>query len=314
MQHKPLDQQVMVVFGASSGIGRATALLAAERGAVIVAAGRNRAALDSLAAAVPGSITAGMADAAEPDQVAAIAELAATAHGRIDTWAHVAGVGAYGRFEDMTVEELRVVDVDLLGPLWGARAALPHLRRQGGAYVVVSSELAKRSFPLASSYCAAKHGVDGFVEALRAELQHEGAPVSVTQIMPAAVATPFFEHARSRLGVRASGPPPVYSPEVAASVLHAAEHAVETSAWGWRPRCSWRCSASLRGSWTPPPAPRRSGSKGRRSRGHRRRGAVRGAEGGRPGAWDGVQHHTLNADATGSSVGFPPSRPEVDPD
>jgi NAD(P)-dependent dehydrogenase (short-subunit alcohol dehydrogenase family) len=126
----------------------------------------------------------------------------------------------------MTVEEFRrVVDVDLLGPVWGAKAALPHLRRGGGAYVVVSSEIAKRSFPLASSYSAAKHGVDGFVEALRVELQHEHAPISVTQIMPAAVDTPFFEHARSRLGVRASGPPPVYSPEkVAEAILHAAEH------------------------------------------------------------------------------------------
>jgi short-subunit dehydrogenase len=90
---------------------------------------------------------------------------------------------------------------------------------------VVSSELAKRSFPLTSSYSAAKHGVDGFVEALRLELDHEDAGVSVTQIMPAAVATPFFEHARTRLGVRPSGPPPVYSPEtVAEAILHAAEH------------------------------------------------------------------------------------------
>ena len=88
----------------------------------------------------------------------------------------------------MTVAEFRrVVDVDLLGPVWGAKVSLPHLRRSGGAYVVVSSEVAKRSFPMLSSYSAAKHGVDGFVEALRVELQHEKAPVSVTQIMPAAI-------------------------------------------------------------------------------------------------------------------------------
>lgn len=156
----------------------------------------------------------------------AIAELAVARLGRIDTWAHVAGIAEYARFEDHTPEEFRrVVEVDLLGPVHGAWAALPHLRRQGGAYVVVSSEIARRGFPLASAYSAAKHGVDGFVEALRVELQHERAPVSVTQVLPAAIDTPFFEHARTRLGVRPSGPPPVYAPEkVAEAILHAAQH------------------------------------------------------------------------------------------
>jgi NAD(P)-dependent dehydrogenase (short-subunit alcohol dehydrogenase family) len=158
--------------------------------------------------------------------VQAVADLAVARFGRLDTWAHVAGIAEYARFEDITADEFRrVVEVDLLGPVWGAKAALPYLKRSGGAYVVVSSEIAKRSFPLVSSYGAAKHGVDGFVEALRVELQHDGVPVSVTQIMPAAVDTPFFEHARTRLGVRPSGPPPVYSPEkVAEAILDAAEH------------------------------------------------------------------------------------------
>ena len=227
VQHKPIGEQVMVVFGATSGIGRATALEAAARGAKVVAAGRDEVALASLVRdAAPAQVVTAVADAADPAQVQAVADLAVATWGRIDTWAHVAGVGAYARFEDMTVEEFRrVVDVDLLGPVWGARAALPHLRAgAGGALVVVSSEVAKRSFPLASAYGAAKHGVDGFLEALRVELQHEKAPVSVTQIMPAAVDTPFFENARTRLGVRPSGPPPVYSPEkIAEAILRAAE-------------------------------------------------------------------------------------------
>jgi NAD(P)-dependent dehydrogenase (short-subunit alcohol dehydrogenase family) len=226
---KPLDQQVIVVFGASSGIGRATALAAAERCAQVVEAGRDQAALDSLVeetASAPGEVVVGTADAADQGEVEAIAELAVSRFGRIDTWAHVAGIAVYGPFEDITPEEFRrVIDVDLLGPVHGARAALPHLRANGGAFVVVSSEIAKRGFPLATSYSAAKHGVDGFLEALRVELQHAGAPVSVTQVMPAAIATPFFENARSRLGVRASGPPPVYGPEkVAEAILSAAEH------------------------------------------------------------------------------------------
>ena len=223
---KPINEQVMVVFGASSGIGRATALLAAEQGARVVAAGRDREALATLVAdAAPAEVTIGVADAADHAEVEAIAELAVSTHGRVDTWAHVAGVAEYARFEDMTPEEFRrVIDVDLLGPVNGARAALPHLRRHGGAYIVVSSEVAKRGFPLLSSYSAAKHGVDGFVESLRVELQHAGAPVSVVQILPGPVATPFFENARSRLGVRASGPPPVYDPEkVAEAILVSAQ-------------------------------------------------------------------------------------------
>jgi NAD(P)-dependent dehydrogenase (short-subunit alcohol dehydrogenase family) len=226
MDHKPLDQQVIVVFGASSGIGRVTARLAAERGAQVVAAGRDNEALESLAAEVePAKIAIAVAEATDPAQVRSVADLAIMSFGRIDTWAHVAGVGEYSRFEDMTEDEFRrVIDVDLLGPVWGAKAALPHLR-DGGAFVVVSSEVAKRAFPLASAYSAAKHGVDGFLEAIRLELKHDEVPVSVTQIMPAAVGTPFFENARTRLGVRASGPPPVYSPEkVAEAVLKAAEH------------------------------------------------------------------------------------------
>jgi NAD(P)-dependent dehydrogenase (short-subunit alcohol dehydrogenase family) len=226
MKHKPLEHQVLVVFGASSGIGRATALRAAERGAAVVAVGRDREALESLAQEAPERITVATADAADADQVARVAAEAAERHGSIDTWAHVAGVGEYARFEDMTPEEFRrVVDVDLLGPVWGAKAAIPYLRRRGGALVVVSSIVARRPFPLLSSYSASKHGVDGFLGALRLELRHERAGVSVTEIMPGTISTPFFENARSRLGVRGSGPPPVSPAEtVADAILKAAEH------------------------------------------------------------------------------------------
>jgi NAD(P)-dependent dehydrogenase (short-subunit alcohol dehydrogenase family) len=224
-KRKALDTQVIVVFGASSGIGRATVLEAARCGAKVVAAARDATALSSLATELgPYEITIATADAADPAGVAEIAELAISRHGRIDTWAHVAGVGAYARFEEMTPDEIaRIVDVDLLGPVYGAMAALPHLRASNGTYIVVSSESARRAFPLLTAYSAAKHGVDGFVEGLRAELRHDGAGVAVTQILPGSVDTPFFDNARSRLGVRGSGPPPVYTPErVAAAILRAA--------------------------------------------------------------------------------------------
>ena len=221
--HRPIDQQVIVVIGASSGIGRATVVEAVKRGARVLACARGAEALSTLAGDVsdPGRLDTMVADAADPGSMAAVAARAVERFGRIDTWAHVAGVVEYARFEDHTPEEFRqVVEVDLLGPVHGAMAALPHLRREGrGAYVVVSSELAKRSFPLTSAYSAAKHGVNGFVEALRVELQHEKAPVSVTEVQPAAIDTPFFEHAKTRLGVRPSGPPPVYSAEKVAQTI-----------------------------------------------------------------------------------------------
>ena len=226
---KPLWEQVVVVFGASTGIGRITALEACRRGARVLAAARDEDGLASLAdeAGEPDRLAVQVADAADPQQVQAVADAAVARFGRLDTWAHVAGVAEHARFEDMPLENFRtVIEIDLLGPVHAAKAALPHLRRSGGgAFIVVSSMVAKRSFPLISSYSAAKHGVNGFLESLRVELQHDEVPVSVTEIQPATIDTPFFEHARTRLGVRPSGPPPVYPPErVAEAILRAAEH------------------------------------------------------------------------------------------
>ena len=226
---KPLFNQVVVVFGASTGIGRITALEASRRGARVLAADHNGEGLTSLAAEADAGdrFAIRFADAGDANQVQAVADGAVAQFGGIDTWAHVAGVAEHARFEDMPPEDFRrVIEVDLLGPVYAAKAALPHLRRSGGgAFIVVSSMIAKRAFPLVSSYSAAKHGVNGFLESLRVELQHDKVPVSVTEIQPATIDTPFFEHARTRLGVRPSGPPPVYAPErVAAAILRAAEH------------------------------------------------------------------------------------------
>ncbi len=230
MRHKPLIEQVIVIVGASSGIGRATALAASAAGAKVVAA-RGQEALDTLVAdAGPGQVVVTSADAADPQSMRDLAAFAVERFGRIDAWAHVAGVSQYARFQDHTPEEFRrIVEVDLLGPVYGAMAALPRLRGRGGALVIVSSEIAKRGFPLASAYSAAKHGVNGFVEALRVELAHEHVPVSLTEVQPGPIATPFFEHARTKLGVRPSCPPPVYAPERAAAViLQAAQHGCHT--------------------------------------------------------------------------------------
>jgi NAD(P)-dependent dehydrogenase (short-subunit alcohol dehydrogenase family) len=116
--------------------------------------------------------------------------------------------------------------VNLMGQVYGAMAALPHLKREGrGALIHISSVEAKRSFPFHSAYGASKHGIDGFLEALRVELKHEGWPISVTQVMPGTINTPFFDKGRSKLGVKPVGIPPIYEPETVANIiLYAAEN------------------------------------------------------------------------------------------
>jgi len=230
MRLKPIAQQVVVIMGASSGIGRATALQCAKRGAKLVVSARNAPGLASLVAAIRerrGEAEAVPADVASFEQVQAVAARAIEAYGRLDTWVHLAAVSVYAPFEHTTPEEFRrVIDVNLLGQAHGAWAALPHLRREGrGALIHVSSVEAKRALPLQSAYAASKHGVEGFLEALRLELQHEGVPISVTNVLPASINTPLFTRARSKLGVQPQGLGPLYQPDqVAEAILYAAEH------------------------------------------------------------------------------------------
>ena len=229
---KPVEEQVMVVFGASSGIGRQTALRAAARGAKVVAAARGEQGLNSLVAEIRqqgGEATAVVADTSDFEQVKLVAERAASRYGRIDTWAHLAAVSVYANLEQTTPEEWRrVIDVNLNGQAYGAMAALPHLRRAGGgALIHVSSVEALRAMPLHSAYAASKHGIKGFTEALRVELRHEGAPVSVTNIMPASINTPFFNKARTKTGYKPMGLPPIYTPAIVTkAILYAAENPV----------------------------------------------------------------------------------------
>jgi NAD(P)-dependent dehydrogenase (short-subunit alcohol dehydrogenase family) len=232
MKLKPLDQQVVVLMGASSGIGRQAALDFARRGARIVAAARDEAGLASLAeevAAADGTITTMVADTADFEQVRSVADRAAVVYGRIDTWVQLAAVTLYATFEQTTPDEWRrIIDVNLNGQAYGAMAALPHLRRTGaGALIHVSSIEARRGFPYQSAYAASKHGITGFLEALRVELKHEGLSISVTEILPASVNTPIFDKARTKIGVKPMGMRPLYEPHlVADAILHAAAHPI----------------------------------------------------------------------------------------
>ncbi|NJL36997.1 MAG: SDR family oxidoreductase [Leptolyngbyaceae cyanobacterium RM2_2_4] len=230
MQLKPIHQQVVAVVGASSGIGRETALRFAQQGAKVVVASRSEVGLQTLVDQIKsagGDARAIVADVAEFEQVKAIADSTVETYGRLDTWVHAAATGVLAPFEQITPEEFkRVVDVTLLGQVYGAMAALPHLKREGrGALIHISSVEARRSIPLQSPYSASKHGVEGFLESLRVELQHDNIPISVTNIMPAVINTPFYNKVMTKLGVKPTGVPPYYQPSlVADAILYTAEH------------------------------------------------------------------------------------------
>jgi NAD(P)-dependent dehydrogenase (short-subunit alcohol dehydrogenase family) len=167
------------------------------------------------------------ADVRDFEQVEEVADRAVDRFGRIDTWINNAAVALWASAEATTPEEYRrVIEVNLLGQIYGALAALPHLKREGrGALIHVTSVEALRTLPLHAAYGASKHGVLGFLDALRTELKHDGIPISVTNVLPATINTPLFSKARTKIGVQPKGIPPVYHTRVAVdAILHAAEH------------------------------------------------------------------------------------------
>jgi short-subunit dehydrogenase len=226
---KPIGEQVIVITGASSGIGLVTARRAAAAGARVVLAARNGADLERAVTDIReagGRAILVVTDVADPVQVDALARAALAEFGRIDTWVNNAAVSMYGRVVDLSVDDMRrQMDVNFWGQVYGSIAAARALKRSGGALINVASALSDRAIPLQGVYCAAKHAVKAFTDTLRMELEAEGAPIAVTLVKPASVDTPFFEKARTRLGVEPQPVPPVYAPEVVAAViLHAAQH------------------------------------------------------------------------------------------
>jgi short-subunit dehydrogenase len=227
---KPAGQQVVVITGAASGIGRESAIRFAKRGARVVLAARGEAALKEVESEIRvagGQALAVPTDVADWPQVERLAARAVDAFGRIDTWVNDAGVSAYGTFEQLTLDEFRrVVEVNFFGTVHGCRAALPHLAAQGGgALICVGSVLSDRAVPLQSAYCASKHAVKGFVESLRVELAHENSGVQLTLVKPSSINTPLFDHALTKMGRKPRPIAPVYAPSLVADVIvHCAEH------------------------------------------------------------------------------------------
>lgn len=226
---KPLGEQVMVITGASSGIGLATARRAAAAGAKVVLAARNSEALDEAVVAIRnkgGQATALAIDVADEGAADKLAAKAVEEFGRIDCWVNDAAAAMYARLEEVTLEEhRRVFDVGYFGLVQGSMTAVRHLKENGGALINLGSVLSNRAIPLQGPYCAMKAAVMQFTDALRMELEDEGAPLSVTLIKPAAIDTPYPEHARNKLDRPARLPQPLYDVElVAKAICFAAEH------------------------------------------------------------------------------------------
>jgi NAD(P)-dependent dehydrogenase (short-subunit alcohol dehydrogenase family) len=211
--------RVVVLTGASSGIGRAAALAFASRGDRVVVAARDAAALEGLGdLIVPTDISDG-------DQVDALADAAVAAYGRIDVWVDTAAVMAYGKFEDVPKEVFdQVITTDLLGPANVARSALRVFRRQGsGTLILCSSLLAHITVPYMSAYVTAKWGLRGLIRTLRQETR-DAAGIQVCTVAPGSVDTPIYRTAANYAGFVGSPPPPVAKPEkVAEAILRQAD-------------------------------------------------------------------------------------------
>lgn len=224
---RPLPQQTIVITGASSGIGLATAQQAAKAGAQVVLASRNEAALQQATqeiVAAGGKATYIVTDVSKREDVENLATQTIAQFGGFDTWVNNAGIGLWGKLEQVSdADHRQLFDTNFWGIVYGSTTALRTLKQRGGALINLGSVASEFAFPIQSMYAVTKFAIKGFTDALRRELIAEDAPVSVTLIQPASIGTPFHEHAKNYTGRAKKLPPPVYAPEdVAAAILHAA--------------------------------------------------------------------------------------------
>lgn len=226
---KKLSDQVIVITGASSGIGLVTARMAAKRGARVVLNARNEETLRRVTEEINsarGDAIYVAGDIGRFEDVQNIADVAIRRFGGFDTWINNAGVSIYGHMLDQSLEDhRRLFDTNYWGVVHGSMVACAHLRERGGALINVGSVLSDVAIPIQGTYCASKHAVKGYTDALRMELEEEGAPISVTLIKPSAIDTPYTRHAKNLMPVEPMNPPPVYAPDtVAEAILHCAQN------------------------------------------------------------------------------------------
>jgi len=228
---------VVVVTGASAGVGRAVARAYGERGASVALLARGTKGLAGAAAdvrAAGGRALELPTDVADHEQVYAAAERTEAEFGPIEIWVNVAFSSVFARAVDVTAEEFkRTTDVTYLGFVYGTKAALERmLPRNRGTIVQVGSALAYRGIPLQSAYCGAKHAIQGFTESVRTELLHDKSDVHITMVQLPAVNTPQFDWVLSKLPKRPQPVAPIYQPEVVArAILHAGDHPMRREYW-----------------------------------------------------------------------------------
>ncbi len=226
---KPIHEQTIVITGASSGIGLATAQSAAAQGAQVVLASRNEEALSQIVAEIEangGKAIYVVTDVSKRDDIERLAATAIAKFGGFDTWVNDAGLGLWGRLEEVSdADHRQLFEINFWGVVYGSTAAVRHLKQKGGALINLGSVASDFAFPIQGMYSVSKHAIKAFTDALRRELTDEDAPVSVTLIQPAAIGTPFPAHAKNYNEQEAKLPPPIYAPEdVARTILFAAEH------------------------------------------------------------------------------------------
>jgi NAD(P)-dependent dehydrogenase (short-subunit alcohol dehydrogenase family) len=235
---KPINEQVIVVTGASSGLGRAIAELAGKRGAKVVTTARNQEALDNCVAEIERAGSEGLAvpgDVTDQAQVQRVVDAAIERFGRIDTYVANAIVTVYAEVEKLEPDELRRVwEVNFFGVAYGFWAVLPHLRESKGTFLHVSSALAYRGIPLQAAYCSTKAGLRAFLESARVEEQKAGTGVAISLVLPGAINTPQFDRDRQKIGYQPQPVPPIYQPEpFAEAALHCAEHPIRELPISW---------------------------------------------------------------------------------
>jgi short-subunit dehydrogenase len=225
---KRLRDQVIVITGASSGIGLTTAEMAAEQGARVVLNARNEPDLRRVSDRIRargGEATYFAGDVADPDAMDQLAATAIREFGSFDTWVNDAGISVYGRLTDVPLaDKRRLFDVNFWGVVHGCRTAVRYLRHRGGAIINIGSEVSDRAIPVQGVYSASKHAVKAYTDALRMELEEQGLPIAVTLVKPGATNTMFIDHARTYMAHDPELPSPLYAPEeVAHAILRCAE-------------------------------------------------------------------------------------------